>query len=116
MIEKYECDQCGACCKGPLLVEVYELDVMREPSLLKANINKTSLSKTANEVMEMLRDDSRCLLIAAGDQACRFLGDENKCEIYPTRPNVCVDMQAGDECCQIAREYHGLEPLMPRNE
>ena len=32
----YECDKCGACCRGNLLVEAYELDVLREPRLIES--------------------------------------------------------------------------------
>lgn len=35
MPERYECDQCGACCRG-LFVEVYQLDVDREPRVGQA--------------------------------------------------------------------------------
>ena len=29
----YECDRCGACCAGHLIVEAYHVDVLREPRL-----------------------------------------------------------------------------------
>ena len=111
-MSKYECDQCGACCKGTLLVEAYELDVVREPKLISANIGKWTHDKTRAQIMERLRDEDSCLIIA-GSQPCKFLGSDNACAIYPTRPNVCVAMEAGDEQCQMARQSAGLEPLEP---
>lgn len=107
---RYECDQCGACCKR-LLVEADELDAMREPKLLQADPHYALLPIV--DAMGKLQDEFRCLLIAAGPgRPCMFLAD-NKCSIYPTRPNVCVAMQAGDEQCQMAREDEGLPPLQP---
>lgn len=34
---RYECDQCGACCTGRLIVQAEDLDVMREPRLIEAD-------------------------------------------------------------------------------
>ena len=74
MSHRYDCDLCGACCRGTLIVEAY------------------------------------CL---AASRSCRFLSAEGRCTIYPTRPNACVAMQAGDEQCQEARGQLGLPPLEP---
>jgi Fe-S-cluster containining protein len=63
--------------------------------------------------MAELEQEGKCLLIAGGTRACRFLNHDNACGIYPTRPNVCVAMQAGDEQCQLARHERGLPPLEP---
>lgn len=109
---QYECDQCGACCRGHLLVEAYEVDVRREPRLIEADLHRIGLP--LNVVIADLRQPGRCLLIAGGTQhPCRFLDSANRCSIYPTRPTDCVGMQAGDEQCQYAREAAGLPPLQP---
>ena len=63
--------------------------------------------------MEDLEQEGKCLVIVGADKPCKFLGDENQCGIYPTRPNVCVAMQAGDEQCQSARRMQHIEPLLP---
>ena len=107
----YECDCCGACCQGPLLVEVYDLDVIREPRLATAYIPRSS-AKSFEAVMADLQQEDQCLLIAGGEP-CKFLGEDNRCGVYPTRPNVCVAMQAGDDQCQLARRLAGLPPLQP---
>ena len=109
-MSKYECDQCGACCKS-LLVETYELDVIREPKLLSANIGTWTRDKTREQIMMRLQEEDTCLIIAGPSKPCCFLGQDNKCSIYPTRPNVCVAMEAGDEQCQMGRQSAGLEPL-----
>ncbi len=110
-MDQYECDNCGACCKH-LLVEVYDLDLLREPKLATADIGDWARGMAQAQLMAEL-DDGKCLLIAAPGQTCQFLGDDNKCTIYPTRPNVCVAMEAGDEQCQESRRKDGLPPLEP---
>ncbi len=107
MSAHYRCDCCGACCQGTLIVEADYLDVLREPALLDADIGGRRLT-----IEELAEDDGRCILLAAG-QACQFLSADGRCTIYPTRPNVCVGMQAGDEQCQEARSRQGLPPLEP---
>ena len=107
---KYQCDGCGACCMGFLLVEADLLDILREPRLLLADRHRFGWS--FDVVVQDLEDESRSLLIA-GVHRCPFLSAENRCSIYPTRPNACVAMQAGDEECQQARSEAGLLPLEP---
>jgi Fe-S-cluster containining protein len=103
----YECDKCGACCRT-LLVEAYELDVLREPRLVAADTNYASLS--LEQTLETLQDEFHCLIIAGPGRPCAFL-DDNGCSIYPTRPNTCVAMLPGDETCQEVRAAEGLLPL-----
>jgi len=46
--------------------------------------------------LEELRDDMKIVLLACGkDKPCMFLAEDNRCSIYPTRPNACVGMEAG---------------------
>lgn len=111
MAKEFECDQCGACCQGHLIVEVYALDVMREPHLATA-AKPLSPEQTYETLMADLDQDGKCLVIA-GVGPCKFLTETFKCAIYSTRPNVCVAMKAGDEQCQLARGAAGLEPLEP---
>ena len=106
---KYECDKCGACCRGNLLVEAYELDVLREPRLIESGDRHYS-GRTLEAVLEELSDEFKCILVAGG-RPCVFLGSDNRCSIYPTRPNDCVAMQAGDDHCQRSREAEGRPRL-----
>ena len=111
-LPRYECDQCGACCNGSLIVEADELDLMREPRLLEAEPSLKGYS--VPQVLAKYENETEfAILIACStNRPCPFLADK-KCSIYPTRPNVCVAMQAGDEQCQDARKASGLEPLAP---
>ena len=101
-----ECDRCGACCAGVLIVEADYLDALREPRLLDADV---SGRRVALDVL----DDAHAVLLACGtERPCRFLGPDNLCGIYPTRPNGCVAFEAGSEECQRARRLFGLPPLV----
>ena len=108
---RYECDQCGACCNGSLIVETDEIDLMREPRLIEAEPSLTGYS--VPQVLEKYENDTgfAILLACSSNRPCPFLADK-KCSIYPTRPNVCVAMQAGDDECQEARKAAGLAPLV----
>lgn len=108
---RYECDKCGACCQGTLIVEADEIDVLREPRLIEADRYYAPLG--VEKSLELLRADvGRAVILACG-QACRFLSAENLCSIHPTRPSVCVAFAAGDEQCQESRARQGLSPLLP---
>lgn len=102
----YECDRCGACCSGVLIVEAYHLDALREPRILDADVTGRKVT------IDDLTDEDRCILLAA-NRPCQFLAADGCCTIYPPRPNVCVSMEAGDEQCQQARSQVGLPPLQP---
>jgi len=107
---KPSCDKCGACCKGHLIVEAYDLDVLREPHLAAAEISECTRELAYADLMADLEQDGRCLVIAGGE-ACKFLRGGNTCAIYPTRPNACVAMQPGDEQCQESRMEDGIPRL-----
>lgn len=114
---RYECDRCGACCRGALLVEVYDIDVLREPRLAAADVTRPDLGSVEAVMADLNSDIDRCLIIAGGvDHPCPFLGADNLCSIYPTRPNACVAMEAGSEVCQTARKAVHLSPLPPVGE
>lgn len=104
---KYECDRCGACCSGRLIVEAEWLDAVREPKVLTADVSGKRFA------LEVLEEEGKCVVLAASKPCC-FLGPDNRCGIYPTRPNTCVAFQAGDEQCQEARREHGLPALEPK--
>lgn len=103
-----ECDQCGSCCKGHLVVEAYEIDVLREPRLIAADPHYAG--KSLEEALHELQEEFKCVLVAGG-RPCIFLDAASTCSIYPTRPNECVAMQAGEQQCQTSRKAEGLSPL-----
>jgi Fe-S-cluster containining protein len=62
-----------------------------------------------------IEQEMKAVIIACGRQ-CQFLGADNHCSIYLSRPTCCVGLQAGDEQCQSAREAEGLPPLLPSEQ
>jgi Fe-S-cluster containining protein len=104
----YECDRCGACCRE-IIVEVQELDVVREPRLAAVAELMDGRGK-----VEFESHWERTYLLACGHtHPCPLLGPDNLCGVYPTRPNVCVAFEAGTDLCQQARGMAGLSPLAP---
>lgn len=106
-MQKFDCDQCGACCRS-LIVEADWLDAVREPKLLSLKSDVKSLDE--------LRNSGRCLVLYDTEtHACPFLvgqhGEKCSCSIYPTRPNVCVISEPGGPKCQQARLLKSLPVL-----
>ncbi len=97
------CKQCGACCRR-LIIEIEHLDVVREPRLLGA----AELYDGNGKVKFESNWEKRYLLACGESKLCPFLVN-NKCSIYPTRPNACVFMEVGGEQCRIAR---GEQPII----
>lgn len=106
----FECDGCGACCRH-LIIEADHLDALREPRIAAEARLLDGKGKVAIEdaAWGMNRGDKDGL-------DCVFLGKDNRCGIYATRPGVCVSMQAGSEQCRDARRMAGLAPLAPTRQ
>lgn len=103
--ENFECDKCGACC-SKLIIEPTYFDAMREPRLFHLCTDRQGL-----------RDGTHCVMVQVptNDCRCAFLGDGNLCSIYPTRPEQCVRVEAGDAKCQLARTQAGLPWLRDKD-
>lgn len=98
--QKYECDRCGACCGGQLIIEADCVDAEREPRLLEhTNLTLDQLQEPTEHGffrVIMLRDPER--------RCCPFLDTQSggaTCQIHPTRPHTCVGFPAGGPQCQI---------------
>lgn len=100
---RYQCDNCGLCCTRTL-VKCGPIDLAREPRLQELRRIKLADGTVTNEWLLNREDPNEC--------GCRF-HTGTQCSIYPTRPNVCVGFQAGNEDCQGLRKGAGLPPLEP---
>jgi len=99
---KVECDKCGACCQTfPVLVSLS--DAMREPRIKQCAI----------ELPEHLKQPSWDFKLhpLPFHRGCCFLGGDDLCTVYETRPDVCRTFEAGTEECAEARARLGLPPL-----
>ena len=111
MADRYECDECGACCRH-LIVEIEWYDITREPRLVG---NCMPFKNYGKEIPQAIPGHGAGATLVGSDP-CPFLGSDNRCGIYPSRPHVCLTFPAGGKQCQDARKSAGLEPLKPVQE
>jgi hypothetical protein len=50
------------------------------------------------------RVDGKVVLVLRRDKRCKHLADDNRCGVYPIRPDACSTFPAGSECCLSSRE------------
>lgn len=102
----FDCLECGACCKGNnVVLDAFDEEVIREGGrgdLLRAPYTRRN-------------KDGKLVLLLLKNGRCQQLGKDNKCGIYPLRPDACSSFPMGSECCVSAREeeykwYDGLPP------
>jgi Fe-S-cluster containining protein len=98
------CADCGLCCKN-LIIEIEHVDVVREPKLLPI---VTLLD--GNGRFEYDSDWEKEYSLTCGN-TCKMLTEDNRCSIYPTRPNCCVAFEVGGEHCNELRLENGMEPI-----
>ncbi len=94
-----ECKQCGQCCCS-LIIEIDHLDIVREPKLAEHAVlldgNGTMKYESDWEKIYNLTFCKPCPMI-----------EDNKCSIYPTRPNCCVGFKVGSEQCKFSKQESG---------
>lgn len=101
---KYTCDTCGACCR------TFPIRVSKEDGVCEPRIAENALVVPAWERSEEHFYQLHPLAFCTG---CLFLGENNLCSVYETRPQVCRRFAAGSAQCQEARARNGLERLPP---
>jgi Fe-S-cluster containining protein len=104
-----ECIPCGACCVYGLIIPINR----REPEPLERYIEVT-LDEAPDVVIERAfeRDDrdGRCVNMAGE------VGVEIGCTVYPDRPQICRDFDAGSDRCFGYRRMYGIDPLLTEAE
>ena len=98
-----DCIPCGACCVYGLVIPINR----REPEPLRRYIEVT-LDEAPDVVIERAfeRDeaDGRCVNMAGE------VGVEIGCTVYPDRPQICRDFDAGSDRCFGYRRMYGIDP------
>jgi uncharacterized protein len=89
-----DCLECAACCRDNR-VELNEGDVERFAGAGRGELARPPYAR---------RQDGRLILVLQSDRRCKHLGTDNKCGIYPIRPDACSTFPAGSECCLSSRE------------
>src|SRR4029077_7244589 len=88
--EIYECEVgCGACCRH-LFVYAEPLDAIREPRI-------AALRKVEGVDGPEYWLNAEVDWTAEQGAPCHFIGCDNLCQIYPTRPQECVAFEAGGD-------------------
>lgn len=101
---RYECDGCGACCRT-FSIFASRSDAEREPRIAGESLLLPEHVEGPGYAYR--------LFPLPFLEACCFLDDADRCEIYETRPEVCRAFDAGSEQCQDARSRQGLSRLTP---
>lgn len=100
----FTCDLYGAFCKTSYSIFASPEDVQRETRILSEG----------RKLAEHLDDGRFSLRLFPFLDSCPFLGEDQACTIYETRPR-CRVLVAGDAQCQEARKHKGHPRLKPAN-
>ena len=80
-LSRFVCQQCGACCRIEGIVRLNEDD----PAKIAAHLGMSEADFIANETA--VAPDRKCLVLKdRPDGACAMLDANNRCRIYPVRP------------------------------
>jgi Fe-S-cluster containining protein len=93
---RFRCTGCGNCCKDPLL-PLTDADVRRisertgeRPEEFVKWVDKNGIEMDDEpEGFVSLRQGKRVMVLRHGRRGCRFLGEDNRCTIYTSRPLGC---------------------------
>lgn len=89
-----DCNICGACCRMyPLFAS--KADAAREPRIRLEAVELPESVQSEFRAYEL----HRLPLI----ESCIFIGDDNRCTIYATRPDICRGFVPSVEACDRAR-------------
>ncbi len=89
-----DCLECGACCRDNR-VELDDVDIARFEKAGRGDLARAPYAR---------RDDGSVVLVLRKDKRCKHLLGDNKCAIYPIRPDACSTFPVGSECCLSSRE------------
>jgi len=83
-LSKFVCRRCGACCRIEGIVRLKDDD----PKCIAAHLGMSESEFIANET-NLAPDRKSLVLKDRPDGACAMLDAENRCRIYPVRPEKC---------------------------
>ncbi|MDP4610845.1 MAG: YkgJ family cysteine cluster protein [Opitutales bacterium] len=95
----YDCMNCGACCRCfPIFASAQDAEL--EPRIKR---------ETKHLEPHLQTDDKAYLMYPLPfHEQCAFLKEDQLCQIYETRPQVCRRFEAGSEQCIEARARKGI--------
>lgn len=80
----FHCTQCGNCCRVPGYVYLRE----GETEAIAGHLG-LDLRVFTDQFTRLTDDRSGLSLVEAGDGACVFLGEDNRCRIQSVKPHQC---------------------------
>jgi len=83
-LSKFVCQQCGACCRIEGIVRLKDEDVPK----IAAHLGMSEDDFIANET-NLAPNRQGLVLKDRPDGACAMLDANNRCRIYPVRPEKC---------------------------
>ncbi len=98
-----DCIPCGACCVYGLVIPINR----REPEPLRKYLEITldgADDVVIERVLERDKADGRCTNLSGR------VGQEIGCKVYPDRPQICRDFDAGSDRCFGYRRMYGINP------
>ena len=105
----FVCCKCGACCRIEGIVRLKDVDIAR----IAAHLGMSEAEFIANETN--LAPDRRGLVLKdRPDGACAMLDEQNRCRIYPVRPEKCRTFpyewtnEDSDSYCPGLRDSRGV--------
>jgi hypothetical protein len=90
-----DCSACAACCRDNEVV-LWPRDVKR--------LARAGRPELARRPYARRTSDGRIVLTLRRDKRCRHLQKDNRCAIYPIRPEACSQFPPASECCLSSRE------------
>jgi uncharacterized protein len=104
-----ECLECGACCVYGLIIPINR----RTPEPLTSYL-EVVLDEAPDVVIERAFDragpDGRCVNLTGK------VGSHIGCTVYPDRPQICRDFEAGSDRCFGYRRMGGIDPPLGERE
>jgi Fe-S-cluster containining protein len=103
-----DCIPCGACCIYGLVIPINR----REPEPLQRYLEIT-LDDADDVVIERVFErgaDGRCINLDG------VVGQKIGCSVYPDRPQICRDFDAGSDRCFGYRRMYGIDPPLSDTE
>ncbi len=98
-----DCIPCGACCIFGLVIPINR----REPEPLQKYLEITldgADDLVIERVLERDKSDGRCTNLEG------VIGEKIGCKVYPDRPQICRDFDAGSDRCFGYRRMYGIDP------
>ncbi len=95
-----DCLECGACCRDNR-VELEDQDIERFERAGRGELARAPYAK---------QDDGKVVLVLRRDKRCKHLADDNRCGVYPIRPDAMQHVPGGERSAVLSSREGGRTP------